>query len=109
MRKTELTDGLVALLIQLVHKISVRAERKVEGEISAEFRRVHGKNGILVRLAQAALDLPEHVVREAIYPVVGARTPPAWKAGSGGANPSGSHVHCCPIDGLGTRLYPRGP
>ncbi|ACZ85020.1 DUF4158 domain-containing protein [Streptosporangium roseum] len=73
-RKTELTDGLVELLIQLVHKISVRAERKVESEISAEFRRVHGKNGILVRLAQAALDLPEEVVREAIYPVVGART-----------------------------------
>lgn len=73
-RRTELTDGLVELLIQIVHKISVRAERKVESEISSEFRRVHGKNGILVRLAQAALDLPEEVVREAIYPVVGART-----------------------------------
>jgi hypothetical protein len=67
-------DGLVELLIQLVHKISVRAERKVEKEIGAEFRRVHGKNGILVRLAQAALDLPEELVREAIYPVVGTRT-----------------------------------
>ncbi|MFI0487471.1 Tn3 family transposase [Actinomadura sp. 9N215] len=73
-RRTEVIDGLVGLLIQLVHKISVRAERKVEGEISAEYRRVHGKGGILVRLAQAALDLPEELVREAIYPVVGTRT-----------------------------------
>ena len=73
-RKAELIDGLVELLVQLVHKISVRAEKKVENEISAEFRRVHGKSGMLVRLAQAALDLPEELVREAIYPVVGTRT-----------------------------------
>ena len=74
MRQAELTDGLVELLVQLVHKISVRAERKVEGEISAEFRRVHGKNGILVKLATAALALPEEMVRKALYPVVGRRT-----------------------------------
>ena len=73
-RQAELTDGLVELLVQLVHKISVRAERKVEGEISAEFRRVHGKNGILVKLATAALALPEEMVRKALYPVVGRRT-----------------------------------
>ncbi|MGV9599487.1 Tn3 family transposase [Streptosporangium sandarakinum] len=73
-RKAEMIDGLVELLIQLVHKISVRAERKVEREIGEEFRRVHGKNGILVRIAQAALDLPEELVREVIYPVAGPRT-----------------------------------
>jgi hypothetical protein len=73
-RRSELIDGLVGLLIQLVHKISVRAEKKVEGEINAEFRRVHGKNGILVKLATAALALPEEIVRKALYPVVGKRT-----------------------------------
>jgi TnpA family transposase len=73
-RKTEMIDGLVELLIQMVHKINVRAENKVEKEISAEFRRVHGKNGILVRLATAAIALPDEVVRKAIYPVVGQRT-----------------------------------
>jgi len=35
---------------------------------------VHGKNGILVKLAEAALELPEEIVRKAIYPVVGTRT-----------------------------------
>ncbi len=73
-RKAEMIDGLVELLIQLVHKISVRAEKKVENEISSEFRRVQGKHGILARLAPAALDLPEELVRTAIYPVVGAGT-----------------------------------
>jgi Domain of unknown function (DUF4158)/Tn3 transposase DDE domain len=73
-RRAEMIDGLVELLIQLVHKISVRAERKVESEINSEFRRVHGKNGILVKLAEAALELPEEIVRKAIYPVVGTRT-----------------------------------
>ncbi|MET8006569.1 hypothetical protein [Nonomuraea glycinis] len=67
-------DGLVELLIQLVHKISVRAEKKVENELSSEFRRVQGKYGILARLAQVALDLPEELVRKAIYPVVGTAT-----------------------------------
>src|SRR5216683_1011123 len=38
-RRAEMIDGLVELLIQLVHKISVRAERKVESEINSEFRR----------------------------------------------------------------------
>lgn len=69
-RKAEMIDGLVELLIQLVHKISVRDGRKAEKEVHAEFRRVHGKNGI----AEAALDLPEELVRETIYPVVGTRT-----------------------------------
>jgi TnpA family transposase len=65
-RQAEMIDGLVELLIQLVHKISVRAERKVESEINSEFRRVHGKNSILA--------LPEETVRKALYPVVGKRT-----------------------------------
>jgi len=73
-RQAEITDGLVELLIQLVHKISVRAEKKVEGELNAEFRRVAGKNGILVKLATAALAMPEEIVRTALYPVVGKRT-----------------------------------
>ncbi|MGH3823404.1 MAG: hypothetical protein ACRDRA_11345 [Pseudonocardiaceae bacterium] len=73
-RKAEMIDDLVELLVQLVHKISVRAERKVENEINSEFRRVHGKNGILVKLATAALALPDEIVRKALYPVVGRRT-----------------------------------
>lgn len=73
-RITEMTDGLVELLLAMVNTISVRAERKVESEVNSEFRRVAGKNGILVKLAAAALALPDELVRTALYPVVGKRT-----------------------------------
>ena len=73
-RLAELTDGLAGLLIELVHRISVRAEGKVENELSSEFRRVHGKQGILFKLAAAAVDHPDELVRTALYPVVGEAT-----------------------------------
>jgi hypothetical protein len=44
-RTTEITDSLVDLLIALVHKINARAERKVEGELIRDLKRVHGKGG----------------------------------------------------------------
>jgi Domain of unknown function (DUF4158) len=45
-RAAELTDGLVDLLIGLVHKIDARAEHRVERELLAELHRVRGKEGI---------------------------------------------------------------
>ena len=69
-RTAELTDGLVDLLIALVHKIDARAEHRVERELLAELHRVRGKEGILFSLAEAALDHPNETVRAALYPVV---------------------------------------
>jgi hypothetical protein len=54
-RTAELTDGLVDLLIALVHKIDARAEHRVERELLAEPHRVRGKEGILFGLAEAPL------------------------------------------------------
>ncbi|MGY2093397.1 hypothetical protein [Nocardia gipuzkoensis] len=71
MRSAEITDALVDLLIKLVHKIGTRADRRVEKELTEDLRRVRGKDNILFRLAQAAVDHPDDVVREALYPVVG--------------------------------------
>ena len=31
-----------------------------------------------------------------------------WPGNGYGTHAGGSHVHCCPVDGLGTRLYPCG-
>ena len=69
-RTAELTDGLVDLLIGLVHKIDARAEHRVERELLAELHRVRGKEGILFSLAEAALAQPDETVRAALYPVV---------------------------------------
>jgi TnpA family transposase len=73
-RTGEITDGLIELLIGVVHKIGTRAENRVEGELLADLRRVRGKQNILFRLAEAALDHPDDTVRKALYPVVGEAT-----------------------------------
>ncbi|MCN0154355.1 Tn3 family transposase [Salinispora arenicola] len=73
-RTTEITDGLVDLLVQLVDKIDAKAERKVEKELIRELRKVSGKEGILFRIAEAAVDRPDDTVRTVIYPVAGEGT-----------------------------------
>ena len=74
LRAAEITDALVDLLIALVHKINARAERRVEGELLDDLRRVRGKQGILFRLAEAAVAHPDETVRTALFPVVGETT-----------------------------------
>jgi TnpA family transposase len=73
-RQTEIVDGLVDLLIILVHKVDATAERKVGGELLDNLRRVRGKEGILFAVAEAALDHPDDTVRAALYPVVSEAT-----------------------------------
>jgi hypothetical protein len=74
LRAREITDGLVELLLHVVQRIGVRAERRVERELLADFRRVAGKHGILFTLAEAALARPDETVRAVIYPTVGEQT-----------------------------------
>jgi hypothetical protein len=61
---------LVDLLIGLIARINARAERRVENEISAEAKKVHGKTGKLFRIAAAAIARPDDTVRTVVYPVV---------------------------------------
>jgi Domain of unknown function (DUF4158) len=44
-RQGELVDGLVDLLIALIHKIGARAEQTAERQLLADLRRVRGKEG----------------------------------------------------------------
>jgi len=74
LRRQEITDGLVDLLIATVHKIGARAEHRVTQELLVDIKRVTGKNTLLYHLAEAAVDHPEGVVREVLYPVVGEKT-----------------------------------
>src|SRR6266566_2784413 len=66
LRAQEITDALVDLLIHIVHKIDVRAEKRVEQEYLNEFKRVGNKEGILYRVAEAAIGRPDEPVREVI-------------------------------------------
>lgn len=74
LRTQEITDKLVDLLIQIIHRIGARAERRVTKELLDDFKKVSGKTGILFQLAEAAMSKPEGIVKEVIYPVVGEQT-----------------------------------
>lgn len=69
-RRQEIIDGLVELLIEIIHRITTRAERKVIKELVQDLRTVQGKTTLLYRLAEAAIDHPEGIVREVLFPVV---------------------------------------
>jgi TnpA family transposase len=68
-RQRELTDGLVDLLIELVHRIDSKAKRKVMQSFEREVKKVHGKEALLVRIAEAAIAAPDGAVREVVFPV----------------------------------------
>jgi len=74
LRARSLTDDLVDLLIETIHRIGARAERKVERELLDDLKRVSGKQNLLFELADAALAEPDGVVREVLFPVVGEQT-----------------------------------
>jgi hypothetical protein len=65
-RRHEIIDGLVDLLIQIVHRISVRAEQKVVDELWGDLQKVHGKTTLLFNIAEAALEHPDGVVRQVL-------------------------------------------
>ncbi len=73
-RQQEVLDELVELLIRIVHRISVRAEKHVVKELLSDLQRVHGKTTLLFKLAEAALDHPRGIVNEVLYPIVGEPT-----------------------------------
>ena len=70
-RTWEITDALVTLLLRVVHSIGARADRRVTRQLVAEFRRVHGKENLLFRVAEAAAARPDETVRQVVFPVIG--------------------------------------
>lgn len=73
-RRHEITDSLLELLMHIIHRIGMRAERRVEKQLIGEIKRVAGKNNLLCRMAETALEHPEGIVREVLYPVVSEQT-----------------------------------
>ena len=70
-RRQEIIDGLIELLIQVVHKIQVRAEKKVIKELVGSIREVSGKKTTLFKIAEAAVKNPDGTIRDVLFPVVG--------------------------------------
>ncbi|TCO70421.1 Tn3 family transposase [Marinisporobacter balticus] len=74
LRGQEITDNLIELLTQIIHRISVRAERKVDKELLNDFKKINGKNGILFNMAEAVLNNPDGIVKDVLFPVVSEQT-----------------------------------
>src|SRR5260370_3353748 len=73
-REAEIVDGLIELLLEITHRITVRAERRVVEELLEEYRQVRRETGLLLPIAEAAVDNPDGIVREVIFPVAGEQT-----------------------------------
>ena len=74
LRSRQITDVLIDLVIQLVHKIETHAKKKVEQAYLKEVKHVRGKSTLLYLLAEASLENPEGKVCEVVYPVVSEQT-----------------------------------
>ena len=73
-RSQEITDNLIELLNQIIHRIDTRAVKRINKELIDEFKAVSGKTGLLFRIAEAAIASPTGVVEQVIYPVVSLKT-----------------------------------
>lgn len=73
-RSLEITDNLVELLVHIAHRVNVRAEEKVEGELLRHLKRVASKGKLLYQLAKAAKGKPDGTVKEVIFPAVSEAT-----------------------------------
>lgn len=68
-READITDALVDLLIDTVHKIRKRAERTIAHETSRDVQQVFGKERILADIAVAALASPNGRIKDIIFPI----------------------------------------
>lgn len=73
-RRQQLTDALIDMLLQLIHNLGTRAEKKIDKRQFAAFKKVRGKARLLFKLAEATMDQPEGVIKEVVYPVVSQKT-----------------------------------
>lgn len=67
-RQQDITDQLVDLFIQIVHKINARAEKRIDQKLIAEIHHDRSEQ-LIVRLLQAARDYPKGVIEDVIYPI----------------------------------------
>jgi hypothetical protein len=73
-RRQQLTDALIDLLLQVIHNLGARAEKRIDKRQFAAFKKVRGKAKLLFKLAEATASRPDGVIKEVVYPVVAQKT-----------------------------------
>jgi len=74
LRRQEIVDTLIKLLMDVIHHIGTKAERRVEKEFVNDIKKFSGKTTILFRLAEAVVDKPDGVVRDVVFSIVSEQT-----------------------------------
>lgn len=69
-RGEDLTDHLVDLFVEIVHKMTKKAERRIEEGLGEVLQKAPGKMVKLYKMAKASVRAPKGIVDEVIYPVV---------------------------------------
>ncbi len=71
-RRSQLIDGLVESLIEVVHRIGTKYRRKIFKTIATDIDKVHGKEQLLVDMATVAVMAPKGIVSDVIFLVTDA-------------------------------------
>ena len=61
-------------MVQIIHRIYVNAESKVDKQLLIEFKRVDNKPRLLYEIANASLERPEESVKDVVFPVASPQT-----------------------------------
>ena len=69
-RREELTDHLADLLVETVHKMGKKAEKSIDKGFSDALQKASSKMAKLYRIAKAAIEAPQGIVSEVIFPEV---------------------------------------
>ena len=69
-RTGEVTDSLVDLLLLVIRRIGAKAEKHVKKQYLDDIQTVEGKQQLLRKVAEAALESPDKTVRAGIFPVM---------------------------------------
>ena len=73
-RQQQLTDSLIDLLLQVIHNLGTRAEKKIDKKQFVAFKKIRGKARLLFKLSEATVDQPDGLVKDVVYPVVPQKT-----------------------------------
>ena len=69
-RQRKMTDNLADLLLKLLHKMLMKAERFIDKALQSDNKKVTGKLGTLLVLAKTSVDCPDGIIQSTIYPKV---------------------------------------
>lgn len=77
-REAQITDSMIDLLVDIVHKIGVRSKRKAVAGIAHDIEKVYGKERLLFDIAGVSVASPEGRVCDVIFRWPAARS--LWRS-----------------------------